>query len=39
MAPQARLREAFVIRMDQEREIMSQVTRWLETSNPRKGTR
>jgi len=36
MAPQARLREAFVIRMDQEREIMKQVTRWLETSNTRK---
>jgi flavodoxin len=39
MAPQARLREAFVIRMDQEREIMRQVTRWLETSDPRKGGR
>jgi flavodoxin len=37
MAPQARLRDAFVIRMDQEREIMKQVTRWLETSNARKG--
>jgi len=33
LAPKARLREGFILRMDQEREIMRGVRRWLGTIN------
>ncbi len=36
LAPKSRLRTAFIIRMDQERAILREVTRWLETNNARK---
>ncbi len=36
MAPKARLGRPFIIRMDQERAILRDVTRWLETSRARK---
>ena len=36
LAPQARLGKAFVIRMDQERAILGDVSRWLEASGSRK---
>ena len=36
MAPKARLRKEFVIRMDQERAILRDVSRWLATSDARK---
>lgn len=36
MAPDARLRKPLIIRMDQERAILREVTRWLATSDVRK---
>ncbi|NJO32876.1 MAG: flavodoxin [Rhodospirillales bacterium] len=36
MAPKARLRRPFVIRMDQERAILKELTSWLQTSDVRK---
>ncbi len=36
MAAQARVRKEFVIRMDQERAILRDVTRWLQSSGARK---
>ena len=36
MAPNAHLRKPFIIRMDQERAILREVTSWLQTSGARK---
>ena len=36
LAPKARLREGFTLQMDQEREILRRVTRWLGTVNVRR---
>jgi len=36
MAPKARLQRPFIIRMDQERAILREVTSWLQTSGARK---
>ena len=36
VALQVRLHEPFIIKMDQERAILRDVTRWLETSDARK---
>jgi hypothetical protein len=35
MAPSARLRKPFIIRMDQERAILRELTNWLQASSAR----